>query len=105
MNIRTILITVCLAFSMMACTSTSYRESSGEFLDSSLITAKVKTLLIDSRITNGFRIRVNTFKGTVYLSGIVDSEEEKNEAARLVRSVDGVKAVQNDLVVRADDRA
>ena len=88
--------------SLIACSSTPTQESTGEFLDSSLITAKVKTRLIDDRITGGFQISVSTYKGVVMLNGIVNSELEKNTATRIASSVAGVKRVDNKLIIRTD---
>lgn len=91
-----------LQFSLLGCSSTPTRESTGEFLDSSLMTAKIKTKLIDDRITGGFRISVYTFKGVVRLSGTVNSVYEKNHATKIALGVDGVKKVDNKLVVRSE---
>jgi len=93
---------ILFALIFQACSATPARESTGEFLDSSLITAKVKTRLIDDRITGGFRISVYTYKGIVRLSGMVNSAYEKDYATRLALDVDGVKSVENKLVVRAE---
>jgi len=94
-----------MAFGLLGCSATPYRESAGEFLDSSMITAKIKTKLIDDRSTNGFHIRVNTFKGIVYLTGYVDSVEERTQATRIVKTVDGVNKVSNNLIVRSTTQA
>ena len=87
--------------SLSGCSSTPYRESTGEFFDSSLITAKVKAKLVDDRITGGFRIKVSTYKGVVYLSGFVNSDQEKKQATMIASSVSGVTGIENGLVVRA----
>jgi len=84
---------------IIGCSSTPNQESTGEFFDSSLITAKVKTKLIDDPVTSGFRIKVNTYKGQVQLSGFVDTPQEKQRAGLIARQVPGVTAVINDLVV------
>lgn len=94
-----------VALTVLGCSATPHRESAGEFMDSSLISAKIKTRLIDDRITDGFHIRVNTFKGVVYLTGFVDSLEEKKQANRIVHSVAGVKQVNNNLIVRSTAQA
>lgn len=94
-----------IAVAVSGCSAAPHRESAGEFFDSSLITAKIKTRLIDDRTTNGFQIRVNTFKGVVFLTGYVESEYEKNHATRIVRSVDGVKQVNNNLIIRTNAQA
>lgn len=97
-----IILSLALGANLTGCSSTPHRESAGEFFDSSLITAKVKAKLIDDKITGGFRIKVSTYKGVVYLLGYVNSDYEKKHASTIVSSVDGVKGVENSLVVRTD---
>ena len=107
MNRRTVLvlaISLMLAPILSGCTSTPHRVSAGAFLDSSLITARIKTRLINDRITGGFFIKVFTYKGTVQLSGFVNSDYEKRYAADLAQSVSGVRQVKNMLIVRADQK-
>lgn len=92
-----------LMFAMMllgACASTTTSESTGEFFDNSLITVKVKSKLVDDPATSFLSIKVVTYKGVVQLSGFVDSDKEKQRASELARSVEGVKDVKNDLVVK-----
>jgi len=84
---------------VIGCSSTPNQESTGEFFDSSLITAKVKAKLIDDPVTSGFRIKVNTYKGQVQLSGFVHTPQEKQRAGLIARQVPGVSSVINDLVV------
>lgn len=97
-----IVIALLLSLLIQACSATPTRESTGEFLDSSLITAKVKTKLIDDRITGGFHISVFTFKGVVRLTGVVNSDYEKNYASTIALGIEGVKSVDNQLTVRAE---
>lgn len=97
-----IALTLVLLTGLFGCSATPTQESTGEFLDSSLITATVKTKLIDDRITGGFQISVYTFKGVVHLSGMVNSDYERDYATKIARDVDGVKHVENKLVVRSD---
>lgn len=75
-------------------------QKTGEFIDDSSITAKVKTRLFDDPVTSGWNITVNTENGVVQLAGFVKSAQEKNRAGELARSVRGVKAVKNDLVLK-----
>ena len=91
-----------LQVNLIGCSATPTRESTGEFLDSSLITAKVKTKLIDDHITGGFHISVYTYKGIVHLRGTVNSDYEKEYATKIALDVNGVKQVKNNLVVRSD---
>jgi len=96
-----LIISIFLMLNIASCSSTPGKESTGEFFDSSLITAKVKARLIDDRVTAGFSIKVSTYKGTVYLSGDVSSERAKKHANTIAKGVSGVKGIENDLVVRA----
>ena len=84
---------------LAACASTPNNESTGEFFDSSLITAKIKSRLVDDPITSVFRIKVNTYKGVVQLSGFVNNAREKQRAEVIAYSVEGVKKVENALLV------
>lgn len=85
---------------VVGCTSTATKESTGEFLDTSFITVKIKAKLIDDPVTSGFGIRVSTFKGVVQLGGFVDSVKEKRRAGKIAASVEGVKAVKNHIIVK-----
>lgn len=82
-----------------ACASTPHSESTGEFFDNSVITAKIKSKLFDDPLTGVFRIKVNSFKGVVELSGFVNSKREKHRAEVIAYSVAGVKKVENALLV------
>ena len=99
-----LIVTVILLASVFtaACSSTPHQESAGEFLDNSLITAKVKSRLIDDQITGGFSISVHTYKGVVRLTGTVRSEKERQYAASIASGVTGVRGVDNQLVISAE---
>jgi Predicted periplasmic or secreted lipoprotein len=83
-----------------ACSSTPTTESTGEYVDSAAITAKVKAAILKDPQLKVMQISVETFKDTVQLSGFVDSAATARHAAAVVRNVEGVKAVKNDLVVK-----
>ena len=83
-----------------ACASTPKQESTGEYVDDSVITTKVKSLLAKDDFLKSFQIGVETFKGTVQLSGFVDSQQAVDKAGEIARSVKGVTSVKNDLVVK-----
>ncbi len=83
-----------------ACESTRTQESTGEYLDSSVITTKVKAAIADDSELSAFDIKVVTFKGKVLLSGFVDDEKSIQHAEQVARSVKGVKDVENNLVVK-----
>jgi osmotically-inducible protein OsmY len=75
-------------------------QSAGESVDDAVVTAKVKARLVDDEMTKASQIEVATFKGTVQLSGSVDSEEARSRATELAKDVGGVKDVKNSLQVR-----
>ena len=85
---------------LAACASTSKQESTGEYIDDSVITTKVKSLLAGDDFLKSFQISVETYKGTVQLSGFVGSEKAVDKADQIARSVKGVKSVKNDLIVK-----
>jgi osmotically-inducible protein OsmY len=93
-------IMIMLMVSFAACASTSQQGSAGEYIDDSVITTKVKSLLAADDFLKSFQISVETFKGTVQLSGFVASQEAVNKAGEIARSVKGVQAVKNDLIVK-----
>ncbi len=76
------------------------RQTAGEVVDDSVVTAKVKAKLVDDPVTKAYQINVETFKGTVQLSGFVDSAEARSRATQLASAVGGVKDVENSLQVR-----
>ncbi len=85
---------------MVGCASTSRQESAGEYIDDSVITAKVKAAVFDDPTLKSAEINVETFKGEVQLSGFVGSQADINRAASLARSVKGVTSVKNNMHVK-----
>jgi hyperosmotically inducible periplasmic protein len=90
---------------LAACGATRTQQSTGEQLDDTVLTTKVKAALIQDPVTKARQITVDTFRGTVQLNGFVDSEDEKAAAARVAHSVDGVQNVRNNLTVGHTERA
>ncbi|MFA7387607.1 MAG: BON domain-containing protein [Thiohalobacteraceae bacterium] len=86
--------------SLGGCAGDGAAKSTGDYIDDSAITAKVKSQMLADKTVSGLKINVDTFKGTVQLSGFVDSEAEARRAVEIAQGVKGVKSVQNDLVVR-----
>lgn len=97
---RTAVLAALIGVAAVGCTSTPTQESTGQYIDSSVVTSKVKTKLLEDSVTTGFDISVKTYKGVVQLSGFVDNAQEKHRAEELARSVAGVKGVRNDLVIK-----
>jgi hyperosmotically inducible protein len=89
-----------MLITLVACASTRTHESTGEYVDDSVITTKVKTLLANDDFLKSFQISVETFKGTVQLSGFVNSRQAVKKAGEIARSVQGVQSVRNDLIVK-----
>ena len=82
------------------CAGSRSSQSTGEHIDDAAITTKVKAALLRDPVVSGLAINVDTFKGTVQLSGTAKTENERSKAAEVARSVDGVVGVRNDIIVR-----
>jgi hyperosmotically inducible protein len=81
------------------CSSTTGRTV-GENIDDKTILASVKTKLVAEKPSNLTKVDVDVTNGTVYLTGAVESAEQKMRAEQLAQSVKGVKSVVNNLQVR-----
>jgi osmotically-inducible protein OsmY len=97
--IRFLLMLMMIA-AFLACASTPQQSSTGEVVDDSVITTKIKSMLAADEFLKSFQISVETRKGIVELSGFVDSQKAKDKAGQVARSVEGVKSVQNALIVK-----
>jgi osmotically-inducible protein OsmY len=86
--------------SVVGCASTSKQEGTGEYMDDSVITTKVKTAIFNEATLKSAEINVETFKGVVQLSGFVNSQADINKAVEVARGVSGVKSVKNDMRVK-----
>lgn len=76
-------------------------ETAGNALDDSVITTKVKSALIAQTDGKGGATSVETRHGNVLLSGFVDSQAQADKEVQLAKAVDGVKSVDNKLMVKA----
>lgn len=94
------LVALMLIAAIAACASTPQQSSTGEVVDDSVITTKIKTQLAADEFLKSFQISVETRKGIVELSGFVDSQRAKDKAGQIARGVEGVKSVQNALIVK-----
>ncbi len=95
----TFFLTVLLAF-LVGCAATPKQEGTGEYIDDTVLTTKVKAAVFNEPSLKSAEINVETFKGVVQLSGFVSSQTEINKAAEVARSVTGVKSVKNDMRVK-----
>ena len=97
--ISTIVPAVMLA-TLLGCASTSTREGTGEYIDDTVITTKVKAAVLNEPTLKSSEINVETFKGVVQLSGFINSVADTNKAVEVARGVKGVKSVKNDMRVK-----
>jgi len=100
MNINKSISAVFLAVTLattLGCASTATKEGTGEYVDDSVITTKVKAAIFNEPTLKSAEINVETFKGVVQLSGFVSSEADIDKAVRVARSVHGVVSVKNSM--------
>jgi osmotically-inducible protein OsmY len=96
---RSLLVLLVLAV-IAGCVATRTQESTGEYVDDSTITAKVKAAIFDDPALKVYDISVETFKGVVQLSGFVNSAEIRSRAGVVASRVSNVKSVKNSLIVK-----
>lgn len=95
---KTLPLMIALLLSLMVgCASTSRQESTGEYIDDSVITTKVKAAIFNEPSLKVSEINVETFKGVVQLSGFVHTAADIPKAIEVARSVKGVVSVKNDM--------
>jgi osmotically-inducible protein OsmY len=86
--------------SVVGCAATSTRESTGQYMDDTAITTKVKAAIFNDASLKSAEINVETFKGVVQLSGFVTSAADVQRAVAVVQGVGGVRSVKNDMRVK-----
>lgn len=103
MTIKTLIKTLVIATfiaTVAGCSATPTRESTGEYVDNSVVTTKVKAALAQEAVGTLLDVEVATFRDVVQLSGFVDSEEDKARAEEIASAVEGVARVDNSLIVK-----
>ena len=103
MIIRNTLIAAATALALLTaagCAVTRGEETTGAYIDDSVITTQVKSRFVDSKEVDAAAISVETLNGTVMLSGFAKSATEKNTAESIARKVNGVKSVKNEIAIR-----
>ena len=85
---------------LTGCAATPKHESTGEYVDDSVITTKVKAAIFSESSLKTLQINVKTYQGTVQLSGFVDSAQSVEKAGEVARKVKAVTTVKNDLLVK-----
>jgi len=86
-----------LLASLLGCAGTPTKEGTGEYFDDTVITSKVKAAIFNEPSLKSAEINVETFKGTVQLTGFVSSRADINRAVEVARGVKGVTSVRNDM--------
>lgn len=97
---RTRLLLIAVFIGLAGCAGSPTKESTGEMIDDTAITTKVKASFAADPEVSALKIGVETFKGVVQLSGFAKTPREKQKAEQLTREVKGVKSVRNDVIVR-----
>ena len=107
-HLRIAILVVTAVTATVGCASNTQRggtenagATAGRYIDDSVITGKVKSALIADPTTKAYQIEVDTQRGTVLLSGFVDSAESRRRAGEIARGVEGVNSVKNSLELRA----
>ncbi|MHB8148661.1 MAG: BON domain-containing protein [Desulfobulbia bacterium] len=95
---------VILLASFLGCASTAKQEGTGEYIDDTVITAKVKAEILGEPSLKSSEINVETFKGVVQLSGFVNSQADINKAVEIARTVKGVTSVKNSMLVKQQSK-
>jgi osmotically-inducible protein OsmY len=99
-RLTTMLFAASLVATLAGCASTPTKEGTGEFIDDTVITAKVKASIFNEPTLKSTEINVETFKGDVQLSGFVAQPQDALRAAEIARGVKGVVSVKNDVRVK-----
>ena len=86
--------------SVLGCAGTPTRESTGEYVTDSWITTKVKAALVKDPVVKATEVNVETFKGTVQLSGFVSSDAARTQAVQVARGIQGVTGIKNDMLIK-----
>jgi hyperosmotically inducible periplasmic protein len=92
--------TLPLAAIMSGCAGDRYHQSTGEAIDDKGVSMRVKSALSNDAQYKYDGVEVTTFKGTVQLSGFVDTSAQKSRAAELAKGVEGVKDLENNITVK-----
>ena len=94
------LLTILLLTAAVGCASTKTQEGTGQYVDDTVITTKVKAAILEEPGLKSSEINVETFKGVVQLSGFVSSSADISTATKVAHAVAGVTSVKNDMHVK-----
>jgi hyperosmotically inducible periplasmic protein len=96
-------VSVAALLALAACAPIEGRETAGQYVDDATISSKIRAELVKDQALKAFDIHVETLQGVVQLSGFVGSPTQKAEAENIVRSVRGVRGLQDNIIVRAGE--
>jgi osmotically-inducible protein OsmY len=96
----TVLLAAFALTTLAGCASTANKESTGQYMDDTAITTKVKSAILNDPALKSAEINVETFKGRVQLSGFVSSRTSIDRAVQVAQGVSGVSSVANDMRVK-----
>lgn len=96
-NRKSLLAVLTAATLLAACAGTPTQESTGQYIDDSAITTKVKAAFVEDKVVSALDIGVDTFKGSVQLSGYAANQAEIDRAVQIASHIAGVRAVRNDI--------
>jgi osmotically-inducible protein OsmY len=99
-RILQVLVCIGLLSALLACAATQKHESTGQYIDNSVITTKVKTAIFNEATLKTLQVNVKTYKAVVQLNGFVDSAQSVSKAGEVAGRVEGVARVENNLVVQ-----
>jgi len=99
----TVLLISGVLISLTACAASDTKESTGQYVDNSVLTAKVNTAIFNEPTLKSSEITVQSFKGEVQLSGFVSSIEQTNKAVDIAKTIPGVTSVKNDMRVKGSN--
>ncbi len=94
------LIAFLLIAMMIGCSGTEKKQSTGEYIDDSAITSKIKSALAADPTVSAMDVKVKTFKRRVQLSGFVDTKEQAQTAEDIAEGIEGVESVENNIIVK-----
>jgi osmotically-inducible protein OsmY len=85
---------------LTGCAGDRYQRSTGESIDDKAVSMRVKSALNDNPEYKFSDVKVNSFKGTVQLSGFVNTADQKKKAGQIAEKVEGVKKLENNITVK-----
>lgn len=102
MKLKTLLTAALISSGALFATACAHNDgherTAGAVIDDATVTTRVKSALLAEKDVNSFDIKVETFEGTVQLSGFVDSQWQIDKAIQVAKAVSGVQRVRNDLI-------